>query len=203
MTSWNVSKAFGSAVGSTSRITIPFERALLTYWRHFLRRSDQSASSSAARSTIRVRRGCMSWARRQPLAGERALDRLGVLDLGVHADDGGSGQPAARLRRGSERLDPCPMGRLVPLVGERTTRRVGKSPGHERDRPRQELGAEPVAWLAVEPDVRRRPAGRPLHAGPGGRLEIGRASDDSGRTRPTNPGSQPERSEGRITAGAT
>ena len=69
-------------VGVDVATTIPFGRALLTYWRHFLRRSDQSASSSAARSTIRVRRGLHVAAPvasrcRRAVRGPRHPDRAG------------------------------------------------------------------------------------------------------------------------------
>ena len=50
----------------------PAERALLTYWRHFLRRSPHSASSSAARSMMRVDEGWIGGAGRQPLGGQGA-----------------------------------------------------------------------------------------------------------------------------------
>ena len=140
MTRWNVGKAVGSASASTSVTVTPTVRARLTYWRHFLRRSDHRAASSARRSTTLVTLGWTSGAGRQP--------RLRS-DLAAGARRDRSAHPARSPGR-SGRGPPRPGRRPAP------TRR---SAGPPRGRP----GLRgPSGWRADRAGRRRRSRARPL-----------------------------------------
>ena len=79
---------------------------MFTYWRHFLRRSPQSASSSARRSMIRVAFGWIG-ARRPPARGAQSapegavrVERAVELDLGVDPQVADPAAGAVQRRRG-------------------------------------------------------------------------------------------------------
>ena len=138
-------RAAARRVASTTRT--PPLRALLTYWRHFLRRSPHSAASSARRSTWRVRGGWIG-VRGPPAASPQRVAELAVdvgravqLDLGLDAD---VRDPAPARTRGPAASPPVKASSVagVPLLEDRPARRVGERPREEPGLAKQQLDSE-------------------------------------------------------------
>ena len=199
---------------SASRHGDPAVRALLTYCRHFLRRSPQSASSSAARSMIRVAFGWIGSAGRQPAARRRVADRA-VRGRAAHrASISGSirrwairsaarpQRPPGRLREGADRRP------AVQRRGHGAARGVGERPRQGPRPPEQDLrpptGLGPRFGVA---SARIRSAPQPLTAftrAQPRQLEIRARVGRRPRTRPSaSPARDPTRPPRRVASGAS
>ena len=133
----------------------PPVRALFTYWRHFLRRSPQSASSSGARSMTRVALGWIGGAGRQPAS--RSARRK--------APSGSSGPFGLDLRVDPQVADPPGLGRQSladcrgegrdrvgrPVAGHRARAGRRRSPTASAD------GRRTRIWAPIGPSGPRRP----------------------------------------------
>ncbi len=140
---------------------MPPDRALLTYWRHFLRRSPQSAASSARRSMIRVAFGWIGAAGRQP-ATRSARRRLPSGSSGPFASISGSirtceTRPASRGRPSRTADVNASIAARGPGRGHGPARCVGEPPRHRPRPPDEDLSAD----RGVRPRLGEDPVGGP------------------------------------------
>ena len=105
---------------------------------------------------------------------QRGLRLRRFLDLRVHAQERRTGERPAAPGCAAQLGDPSLVGFRLPRVGKRPPGGIREAPRQQRDRSREDLGAEWPPRPRALPDVDRRPAGGRLDPRPGARLQVRR-----------------------------